>query len=188
MSRQPAQDFLLFLIGGALFAAGVFLFTNQVMVGTGLGSFGLGGGSGGGFGGGFGRGLGGWFGGVFSRGAGPGFGLLMLPFGIGVALLLADVYRRLGWFLLWASSAALAVAVLQSLLFSFRPTSLWSLLARVGLVAGGGGLMFKALGGYQREERVLREREAEDSRQSLEGLRRELEQLRQEIRREGQGE
>ena len=25
MSRQPAQDFLLFLIGGALFAAGVFL-------------------------------------------------------------------------------------------------------------------------------------------------------------------
>lgn len=58
MARQPAQDFLLFLIGGALFAAGIFLFTNQVMVGTGLGAFGLAGG----YGGGFGRGLGGWFG------------------------------------------------------------------------------------------------------------------------------
>lgn len=181
MSRRPAQDFVLFLIGGSLFAAGIFLFTNQVMVGTGLGGFGIGGGT---AGGGFGRGLGGWFGGVFSRGAGPGFSLLMLPFGIGVALLLADVYRRLGWFLLWASSAALAVAVLQSLLFSFRPTSLWSLLAMVVMVAGGGGLMFKALGGYQREERVLREREAEDSRQSVEELRRELEQLKARLDRD----
>lgn len=108
----------------------------------------------------------------------------MLPFGIGVALLLADVYRRLGWFLLWASAAALGVAVLQSLLFSFRPTSLWSLLAMVAMVAGGGGLMFKALGGYQREERALRERDAEDSRQGMQELRRELEQLKARMGKE----
>jgi hypothetical protein len=32
MMRKPIQDFFLFLVGGALFAAGIFLFTNQVMV------------------------------------------------------------------------------------------------------------------------------------------------------------
>jgi hypothetical protein len=44
--------------------------------------------------------------------------------------------------------------------------------------------MFKALGGYQREERVLREREAEDSRQSLEEMRRELAQLKARLDRD----
>lgn len=49
MVRKPAQDFVMFLLGGALFASGIFLFANQVMVGSGavLGfggffSFGLG--------------------------------------------------------------------------------------------------------------------------------------------------
>lgn len=78
MVRKPAQDFVMFLLGGALFASGIFLFANQVMVGSGavLG-----------------------FGGFFSFGSGQGFGLLMLPFGLGVAFLLAGVNRRLGWLL-----------------------------------------------------------------------------------------
>ena len=40
VSAKPAQNFLLFLSGGTLFAAGVFLFTNQVMVSSGLMGFG----------------------------------------------------------------------------------------------------------------------------------------------------
>ena len=36
MTRKPIQDFFLFLVGGALFAAGIFLFTNQVMVNSGF--------------------------------------------------------------------------------------------------------------------------------------------------------
>ena len=40
MNSKSGQDFFLFLIGGALFAAGIFLFTSQVMVGSGSG-FGL---------------------------------------------------------------------------------------------------------------------------------------------------
>jgi len=36
MIRKPIQDFFLFLVGGALFAAGIFLFTNQVMVNSGF--------------------------------------------------------------------------------------------------------------------------------------------------------
>ena len=96
------------------------------------------------------------FGGMFPFGTGQGFGLLMIPFGVGVALLLANVYRKVGWFLVWASSAAVGAGVLQSLLFSFRTTSLWSLMTMVVMVAGGGGLMFNSLRDYQGEEQERR--------------------------------
>jgi len=85
MIRKPIQDFFLFLVGGALFAAGIFLFTNQVMVNSGI--------RGVGWGRNYGGGMGSSFGGMFSFGSGQGFGLLMIPFGVGVALLLADSYR-----------------------------------------------------------------------------------------------
>ncbi len=58
--RKPINDFFLFLIGGALFSVGLFLFTNQVMVDSGFRSFG------------WRRVWGGW-GGFFSFGAGQGF-------------------------------------------------------------------------------------------------------------------
>lgn len=164
MLRKPAQDFVMFLLGGALFASGIFLFSNQVMVGSGsvLG-----------------------FGGFFSFGSGQGFGLLMLPFGLGVAFLLAGVNRRLGWLLVLASASALGVAVLQSMLFSFRPVSLWSLASMVMMVAGGAGLMFKSLSEYQGEERGRVERDLEDSRQHMSDLRQELEALRARLDNDG---
>lgn len=135
--RNPANDFLQFLIGGCLFGAGIFLFTNQVMVGSAL-RFGIGTG---------GR-YGSWFSGVLARGVGDGFGLLMVPLAIGVALLFADVYKKAGWFLIWASLAAVAAGVLQSLVFSFSTTSLWNLLTMVVMIAAGAGLMFRSLSGY----------------------------------------
>ncbi|MFQ6537121.1 MULTISPECIES: hypothetical protein [Aphanothece] len=137
MQRNPVQDFLLFLVGGSLFGAGIFLFTNQVMVGSAL-RFGLGRGGG----------YGAFFTGTLARGVGDGFGLLMLPLGVGVCLLFAGRWSKAGWFLIWASLAAVGVGVLQSLFFSFRETSLWSLLTMVVLMAAGGGLMFRSLGGY----------------------------------------
>jgi hypothetical protein len=91
MIRKPVHDFFLFLVGGALFAAGIFLFTNQVMVDSGF--------QGMGWGRRYGGGMGSSFGGMFPFGTGQGFGLLMIPFGVGVALLLANVYRKVGWFL-----------------------------------------------------------------------------------------
>jgi hypothetical protein len=130
------------------------------------------------------EGLGSSFGGIFSLGAGQGFGLLMIPFGMGVALLLADVYRRVGWFLVWASSAAVGAGVLQSLLFSFRTTSLWSLMTMVVMIAGGGGLMFKSLRDYQGDERQRRRAELDDSMQGLSEIREELEQLKSRINKE----
>lgn len=176
MIRKPVQDFFLFLMGGALFSAGIFLFTNQVMVGSGFRGFGWGR-----------RYAGGWgssFGGLFSFGAGQGLGLLMIPFGVGVALLLADAYRRIGWFLVWASSAAVGAAVLQSLMFNFRATSLWSLMTMVVMIAAGGGLMFKSLRNYQEDDRERQRVELDDSRQRYEEVKEELEQLKARMNQE----
>ncbi|MFO0040207.1 MAG: hypothetical protein ACK522_14865 [Synechococcaceae cyanobacterium] len=179
MSTKPAQNFLLFLIGGSLFAAGVFLFTNQVMVSSGLVGFGWGGrGAGAGVGGG-----GGFLAGIWPLGLGGGAGLLMIPFGIGVALLFSDTLRRLGWFLVWAASGALGVGVLQSLLFSFRPTSLWSLLAMVVMIASGGGLLLQSLLRFGADDRTRREEEVREERQTLQELRDELEELKAKINR-----
>ena len=182
MTRKPVQDFFLFLIGSALFAAGIFLFTNQVIVGssTGIG-FGMHSGRG------WNQGGGSFFGGLFASGSGQGFGLLMIPFGAGVAFLLADVYRKLGWFLIWTSSAAIGAAVLQSLLFSFRPASLWSLIAMVFMIGGGAGLMLKSLRNYQDEERGRVDRNIDNSRQGIEEMREELERLKSKIDMDSKG-
>jgi hypothetical protein len=48
----------------------------------------------------------------------------MIPFGLGVTLLLSDAYKKIDWLPIWASSAAVGAEVLQSLLFVFRTTSL----------------------------------------------------------------
>jgi len=179
VSTKPAQNFLLFLIGGSLFAAGVFLFTNQVMVSSGLAGFGWGGrGAGVGLGGGA-----GFMAGVWPLGMGGGAGLLMIPFGIGVALLFSDTLRRVGWFLVWASAGALGVGVLQSLLFSFRPTSLWSLLAMVVMIASGGGLLLQSLLRFGAEDRTRRQEEVREERQTMQELRDELEELKAKINR-----
>ena len=130
--KNPAQDFLLFLIGGVLFAMGAFLFANQVMVGSA-----------------FRFGLGRWGGFLFgSAGQGDGFGLVLLPLMAGVLLLFADRYRKAAWFLVWASLGIIFAGVLQGLLISFRPTTLWNLLTMLFLMASGGGLMFRSLTGY----------------------------------------
>jgi hypothetical protein len=132
----------------------------------------------------FGGGMGSSFGGMFSFGAGQGFGLLMIPFGVGVSLLLADAYRKVGWFLVWAVSAAVGAAVLQSLLFSFRTTSLWSLMTMVVMIAGGGGLMFKSLRDYQEEERISRRQDLDDSAKRLNRIQEELEQLKSRLNKD----
>jgi hypothetical protein len=173
MARQPTQDFLLFLIGGSLFAAGIVIFTSQVMVGS---EFQLGGWFGRGFGGSYRGGSGSFFGGLFGGGPSLGLGLVVIPFGAGIALLLAETYKRLGWFLVLASAAAVGAAILQSLIFSFRPTTLFSLAAIVFMVGGGGGLMFKALRRYPDEERKQGRSDLDDLRAELNHLRSRLDQ------------
>lgn len=175
MSRRPVQDFFLFLIGSSLLAAGIFLFTNQVMVNSGFLGFG--------WGRHYGGGLGSSFGGFLGFGSGQGFGLLMVPFGIGVALLLADTYRRLGWFLVCSSCAALGVGVLHSLIFSFSTTSLWNLLTMVVMIGAGGGLMFKSLRAYEAEPNGAENSESNRDKQTIAEIREELENLKNQINR-----
>jgi hypothetical protein len=43
---------------------------------------------------------------------------------------------------------ALAVGVLQTLIMSFQPTTLWNVLTMFALIGCGGGLMFRSLMGY----------------------------------------
>lgn len=143
-TREPIRDFFSFLLGGVLFTMGAFLFFDQVMVSSvpmGLG-FRFGRRFGGGWGGSWGGGLG------FGPGPGGGFGLLLIPLTIGVCLLFALRNQRWGWFLVLASVAALAVGVLQTLIMSFQPTSLWNLLTMFALIGSGGGLMFRSLMAY----------------------------------------
>ncbi len=143
-TRDPIRDFFSFLLGGVLFSMGAFLFFDQVMVSSvpmGLG-FRFGRRFGGGWGGSWGGGLG------FGPGPGGGFGLLLIPLTIGVCLLFALRNQRWGWFLVLASVAALAVGVLQTLIMSFQPTSLWNLLTMFALIGSGGGLMFRSLMAY----------------------------------------
>lgn len=155
MKRSPASDLVLFLLGGSLFAAGLFLFFNQVMVsgeGMGLGWPRWGGGLGnrgsrwgGGYrSGGFGLQS---LGGFWPGGSGDGMGLLMIPLALGFVLLFAGRFRRIAWLLVWGSGAALTAGILHSLSLRFLPTTLWALITMVVLMAAGGGLMLRSLSG-----------------------------------------
>ena len=164
MARSDAAgDFLQFLIGGCLFGAGGFLLANQVLVRSEVVVHH----------GGWGR----WGGAVALPWGTPGMGLLMLPLGIGVALLFAGQGRRWANLLIWASLSALLVGVLNSLRLSFLPTTLWQLAVFIVMIAAGGGLMFRGLNGYDAEGQSIASKSVAAQRET-ESLRREIEELR----------
>lgn len=130
MKRNPAADFLQFIVGGSLFCSGGFLLANQIMVSSPFGYRG-----------------GGWrYGGgpMFPIGT-PGMGLLMIPLGIGVCLLFAGAYKRWANLMVWGATAAIGVGVLNSIRLTFMATTLWSLAVYIVMIAAGGGLMFRSL-------------------------------------------
>jgi zinc transporter ZupT len=71
----------------------------------------------------------------------------MIPLGVGVCLLFAGAYKRWANLLVWASLSAVVVGVLNSIRFTFMPTTLWALGTYIVMIAAGGGLMFRSLGG-----------------------------------------
>ena len=78
-------------------------------------------------------------------------GLLMIPLGIGVAMLFTNVFRKMAWFMIIGSSAALIAGILHSLNMQFMPTTLWSLVAMIVMIGSGAGLMFRSLYSDQNE-------------------------------------
>lgn len=173
MARSnPLSDAVQFTVGASLFGGGLFLFLNQVMVHSGMP-------------GGYHHRWGwpGWSGSPTLPWGTPGMGLLMVPLGIGVALLLAGKSERLAKLLVWGALAAVLVGVLNSLRFSFRPATLWQLAVNVVMMGSGGGLMFRSLdrytndGPYQAPAAEPSGGEQGDLRRELDDLRRRLEEL-----------
>ena len=73
------------------------------------------------------------------------FGLSLLPFAAGVALLFFHGKSLLGWLLLIAGLAIVLAAVIANLQIYFRPTSLFNTLVMLVLLFGGIGLIARSL-------------------------------------------
>lgn len=73
------------------------------------------------------------------------FGFAMLPVLIGVGFLFFSRRSRIGWLLTLIGVALLIFVVLSNLTFYFEPTNLITTLAMLGMIAGGLGLVVRAL-------------------------------------------
>ena len=121
--KKPVADLGRFFIGLFMAVAGVYLLTNQVRVGTFYW---------------------GWHYSLWGMEVTP-FGITLLPFVIGVVLVFFDTRSRVGWALAGISLVAIFVGIVASLQVYFRSTSLYVALGILILIAGGLGLMLRAL-------------------------------------------
>jgi uncharacterized protein len=110
-----------FFLGLAMAVAGGWLLTNQVTVTSGF-----------------------W--GYFGHNT---FGLSLLPLVLGIGLLFFDGKSTFGWVLTVAGAAIIFVGILVNLRIYFEPTSLFNTLMMLTLLAGGLGLVARALRPYK---------------------------------------
>lgn len=73
------------------------------------------------------------------------FGLSLIPFLIGVAMLFFDGRSVLGWLLVIAGLVIVFVGIIVNLHVYFQPTTLFNTLLMLVLLFGGIGLIAKAL-------------------------------------------
>lgn len=73
------------------------------------------------------------------------FGITMIPFLIGVGMLFFNGKSIVGWVLTGLGLLVILASVIASLTFNFLPTSLFNTLLIFGCLAGGLGLMARAL-------------------------------------------
>lgn len=106
-----------FLAGFCMAVAGGWLLTNQVTVTSGA-----------------------WL--LWGHSA---FGLSLLPLLVGTSRLFFDGSSRWGWLLTLAGLVIILVGILTNLEIYFRPTSLFNTLMMLMLLAGGLGLIARAL-------------------------------------------
>jgi hypothetical protein len=81
----------------------------------------------------------------FFGSAGTSFGVTLMPLLIGVGALFFNGRSVIGWGLTVIGMALILVGVLMNLDIYFRPTTLWMTIFMFGLIAGGLGLIAKAL-------------------------------------------
>jgi hypothetical protein len=106
-----------FLIGLAMACLGAYLLSNQVMVASSYWTF---------------------------NGTNA-FGLTLLPMLIGIGMLFWSGRSILGWLLTAAGAIFILAGVLLNLHIYFRPTSLFNTIVMLVLLAGGLGLIARAL-------------------------------------------
>jgi hypothetical protein len=106
-----------FLIGFAMICVGGYLLSNQVVVGSSYWSF-----------------------------YGPNtFGITLIPMLIGVGLLFWSGRSVIGWLLTIGGALLILAGVIANLRIYFQPTSLFNTLVMLVLLAGGLGLIIRAL-------------------------------------------
>jgi uncharacterized protein len=110
-----------FFLGLAMAVAGGWLLTNQVTVTSGF-----------------------W--GYFGHNT---FGLSLLPLVMGIGLLFFDGKSVFGWLLTVGGAAIIFVGILVNLRIYFQPTTLFNTLMMLILLAGGLGLVARALRPYK---------------------------------------
>lgn len=106
-----------FLIGLAMACAGAYLLSNQVMVASSYWTF---------------------------NGTNA-FGLTLLPMLIGIGMLFWNGRSVIGWLLTGAGAIFILAGVLVNLHIYFQPTSLFNTMVMLVLLAGGLGLVARAL-------------------------------------------
>lgn len=73
------------------------------------------------------------------------FGLSLVPLILGVGLLFFDGRSKPGWILLFVGAVIIFTGILMNLQIFFQPTSLFNTIAMLVLLAGGIGLIARAL-------------------------------------------
>lgn len=73
------------------------------------------------------------------------FGLSMLPLMVGIGVLFFNARSVLGWFLLLVGSVIIVTGIVANLRIYFQPTSLFTTILILGLMAGGIGLIIRGL-------------------------------------------
>ncbi len=125
-SKKLVSDLGKFIIGLIMAIAGIYLFMNQVQVTT--------------------TNFWGWrytlFGGWFTI---TSFGVTLIPFMIGVSLIFFNVRSKIGWAIMVISLIIIFIGIIASLRVVFMPAPLYVTLGILALLAGGIGLIARAL-------------------------------------------
>ena len=108
----------MFVFGAIMSIVGGYLLMNQVQVHTGFWSF---------------------------FGFGAGFGVALIPFLLGVALLFFNGKSIPGWVLTVGGFLVIIAAIIANLQIYFVPTSLFNTLVMLVLLVGGLALIFRSL-------------------------------------------
>jgi hypothetical protein len=88
---------------------------------------------------------------------GGGFGLLMIPLLVGIALIMYDSKNKIGWGILVLTCVLILFAVLSALIMNFPTISLLGLIMMLVPFAAGAALILKGVGGPKALHEKLKE-------------------------------